>query len=113
MNHGRKRKGRSDRVHLVYELIVGKKSYIGITFLRDRSEAKTVRARVLQHWYNAHSRGYTWALSDALRTLDGVEDVEYRVLARVRGKEAAHAAEYELIREHKPKLNSDIRALIK
>lgn len=111
MNHGRKRKGRKDRMHIVYELIVGKKSYIGLTFLRDKNPDKTVRARVLQHWYNAHNRGSAWALSDALRKLDCIEDVEYRVLARVRGKDAAHAAEADLINEHKPKLNTDVRAI--
>jgi len=104
-----RRKKRSDRTHLVYELTVGRKTYIGITVLKDGSVAKTMRLRIVGHWYKAHVLNETWKLSEALRTLDAVEDVEYRILGKARGKAPAHSLERDLIAEHKPKLNTDIR----
>ena len=109
MNTGRKRKPRKDRPHIIYQLTVGNKSYVGVTFVRKQSVAKTMRARIIQHWYNAHNHNYQWGLSAALRKLDSIEDVEYEVLERVKGKQAAHARERELISELRPKLNTDIR----
>lgn len=111
MNNGRKRKGRSDRTHIIYELNIEGATYIGITFLRDKSVRKSMHKRIGQHWYNAHTRGYSWRLSKALLGLDTVEDVGYRVLAKVRGKEAAHLMERELIAELEPTLNTDIREI--
>ena len=104
-----KRKTRSDRTHLVYELTVGRKSYIGITVLKDGSVAKTMRQRIVAHWYKAHVLNEGWKLSTALRTLEAVEDVEYRILGKARGKAPAHSLERDLIAEQKPKLNTDIR----
>jgi len=111
MNNGRKRKGRSDRTHIIYELNIEGSTYIGITFLRDKSVRKSMHKRIGQHWYNAHTRGYSWRLSKALLGLDTVEDVGYRVLAKVRGKEAAHLMERQLIAELEPTLNTDIREI--
>lgn len=109
MNAGRKRKGRSDRVHLIYKLTVGQDQYIGLTFVRRRSVDKTMHARICQHWYNAHVKQLKWRLSTAIRQLDCVEDVEYQILAKVRGKQAAHQYERKLIMELAPSLNTDIR----
>jgi hypothetical protein len=46
-----------------------------------------------------------------LLSLETVEDVGYRVLAKVRGKDAAHLMERELIAELEPTLNTDIREI--
>jgi hypothetical protein len=109
MNIGRKRKGRSDRTHLIYQLTVDGKSYIGLTYLRKQSVPKTMRARLIQHWYNAHTHKHGWGLSEAIRSVDTIEDISYTILARVRGKDAAHEVERKLITSKKPKLNTDIR----
>jgi hypothetical protein len=111
MNNGRKRKGRSDRTHIIYELNIKDSTYIGITFLREKSVRKSMHKRIGQHWYNAHTRGYSWRLSKALIGLDSVEDVGYRVLAKVRGKDAAHLMERQLIAELAPDLNTDTREI--
>lgn len=109
MNNGRKRKGRKDRAHVVYLLTVGDHEYIGITFVRERSIPKTMHARLKQHWYNAYVHQKDWALSKALRKLDCIEDIEYEILEKTRGKEAAHKIERELILEFMPSLNTDVR----
>ena len=109
MNQGRKRKGRSDRMHLIYQLDVGGKKYIGMTFLRKQSIPKTMRARIIQHWYNANKLQYKWGLSKAIRDLDSIEDIGYTILARVRGKDACHKQERALIVKKKPVLNTDTR----
>lgn len=109
MNSGRKRKGRADRTHIIYALEINGKSYIGLTFLRDRSVKKSMHYRIKQHFYNATVRGYDWSLSEEIRRLDSVEDIGYKVLAKVRGKIDAHDVERQFIDELKPELNSDVR----
>lgn len=109
MNTGRKRKGRKDRTHLIYELTIGKATYVGLTFLRDQSVPKTMRARIKQHWYNAHNHGKPYKLPTAIRKLDSIDAISYKIVAKVRGKVEAHQAERQIITTIKPKLNSDIR----
>jgi hypothetical protein len=109
MNTGRKRKGRKDRTHLIYQLDVNGKTYIGLTYLRKQSVRKTMRERIVQHWYNAHSHQHKWGLSAELRAADSIEDVGYVILDRVRGKTEAHNVERELIRKYRPPLNTDVR----
>jgi hypothetical protein len=48
-------------------------------------------------------------LCNELRKLDCKEDIQFEVLATMRGKSAAHVYERELIRTLRPKLNTDIR----
>lgn len=109
MNTGRKRKPRSDRTHIVYQLRVDGQRYIGITFVRKQSIKKTMRARIKQHWYNANTHQYGWVLSEAIRNLDNIEDIGYEVLAKVKGKIEAHKLERLAIQRRKPQLNTDIR----
>lgn len=109
MNTGRKRKGRSDRSHVIYQISIDGDKYIGVTFVRDRSADKSVRARIVQHWYNAHVKKLNWRLSSRIRMLESIEDVEYAVLEVVRGKTATHERERQLIDKIKPSLNTDVR----
>ena len=109
MNTGRKRRPRADRTHVIYQLRINGQRYIGITFLRKQSLKKTMRTRIKQHWYNANVLQYGWHLSNAIRELDCIEDIEYEVLAKVKGKVEAHNVERKYIRIRRPQLNTDIR----
>jgi hypothetical protein len=103
------RKKRTDRNHIVYQITVKGKLYIGVTAKTQSTVDKSVRSRVAKHFYRAQTEGLNWLLCKALRTLDCKEDIEYAVLAVIRGKAAAHDYERELIRKMKPALNSDKR----
>ena len=103
------RKKRSDRTHIIYQITVGRKLYIGVTAKTQSTVDKSVRSRIAKHFYRAQTEGLNWLLCKALRTLDCKEDIEYAVLATVRGKTQAHDYERELIRTMKPALNSDKR----
>ena len=103
------RKKRTDRNHIVYQITVKGKLYIGVTANTQSTVDKSVRSRIAKHFYRAQTEGLNWLLCKALRTLECKEDIEYAVLAVVRGKTAAHDYERELIRKMKPALNSDKR----
>lgn len=103
-----KRKRRLDRNHIVYSLSVGKLEYIGVTYVQDRSPAKSLKRRFRKHVNRALTEGRDWTLCKAIRKY-GAEVFDIRVLEVVRGKPAAHVRERELIRERKPKLNTDVR----
>lgn len=102
-----KRKPRSDRKHVVYELQLATKSYIGVTRLK-RTAAISARRRFLKHVNRAMTEGRDWALCKAIRK-HGPESFDVIVLVVVRGKTEAHALERQLIREKKPVLNTDKR----
>jgi hypothetical protein len=103
------RKKRSDRTHIIYQITVGRKIYIGVTAKTQSTVDKSVRSRIAKHFYRAQTEGLDWLLCKALRKLDCKEDIVYSVLATIRGKTAAHDYERELIRKIKPVLNSDKR----
>lgn len=103
-----RRKTRTDRNHIVYSLLVGKLEYIGVTYVQDRSPAKSLRRRWKKHIQRALSEDRGWKLCNAIRK-HGAEAFTTRVLEVVRGKAAAHNRERELIRILKPRLNTDVR----
>jgi hypothetical protein len=103
------RKKRSDRTHIIYQITVGRKLYIGVTAKTQSTVLKSVRSRIAKHFYRAQTEGLNWLLCNELRKLDCKEDIEFEVVATMRGKAAAHIYERELIRKLKPKLNTDIR----
>jgi hypothetical protein len=103
------RKKRSDRTHIIYQITVGRKLYIGVTAKTQSTVLKSVRSRIAKHFYRAQTEGLNWLLCQALRKLDSKEDIEFVILATVRGKTEAHNYERELIRKFKPALNSDKR----
>ena len=103
------RKKRTDRNHIVYQIAVDSKTYIGVTAKTQSTVDKSVRSRIAKHFYRAQTEGLNWLLCKALRKLDCKEDIEYTVLAVVRGKSAAHEYERDLIRKLNPALNSDKR----
>ena len=100
---------RSDRNHIIYELVVGGENYIGVTAKTESTVLKSVRARAAKHFYRAKTETKNWLLCEALRQLASKEDIEIRVHEIVRGKAAAHKREVELRRSIRPTLNTDCR----
>jgi len=103
------RKKRSDRNHIIYELIVNGLNYIGVTAKTESTVMRSVQVRANKHWYRAQKENKDWSLCVALRELRSKEDIEIRVHEIVRGKAAAHKREVELRRAIKPVLNTDVR----
>jgi len=104
------RKKRSDRNHVIY-LITNTdndKQYIGITAVTGRAFLKSAQRRLQKHKSRARCEDWGWALyKDMRKYIDDIDIVyEVNVLDVVRGKEAVHKRELELIKEYKPKLNT-------
>lgn len=104
----RKRKSRSDRKHVIYSLSVNGLEYIGVTYVDKSAVSKSVIRRWQKHVRRALTENKDWTLCKAIRKYgpDAFDVCYYEV---VRGKTEAHHRERELIRERKPKLNSDVR----
>ena len=100
---------RSDRNHIVYELVVPQGNYIGVTAKTETTVNKSVRARAAKHFYRAKTETKDWLLCSALRELADKSEIEIRVLAVVRGKALAHKEEVRIRRELRPTLNTDTR----
>ena len=103
------RKRRSDRTHIIYELVVNGLNYIGVTAKTETTVLKSVRVRANKHFYRATSEGKTWLLCEALRGLSSKDEIEILVHEIVRGKSAAHKREVEIRRLINPALNTDCR----
>ena len=103
------RKKRSDRNHIIYELVLPSGNYIGVTAKTESTVLKSVRARAAKHFYRAKKETKNWLLCQALRELADKSEIEIRVHEIVRGKAAAHKREVELRRAVNPTLNTDVR----
>jgi hypothetical protein len=103
------RKKRTDRNHIIYELVVNGLNYIGVTAKTETTVLKSVRARAAKHFYRAKTENKDWALCVALRELNDKSEIEIRVHEIIRGKAAAHRREVEIRRLINPALNTDIR----
>jgi hypothetical protein len=104
-------KKRNDRNHIIYQIIGPQGSYIGVTAKTETTVNKSVRARIAKHYYRAKTETRAWALCELLRGYASKEDIDVRVLEIVRGKQAAHVRERELIREQNPFYNTDKRGI--
>lgn len=102
------RKHRSDRNHIIYELSVGRISYLGTTFIENGNAKKSLARRFRKHVNRAFGENKSWKLCEAIRSY-GPENFELKILHIIRGKTAAHKLERELIKQKKPKLNTDVR----
>ncbi len=103
------RKKRTDRNHIIYELVVNGLNYIGVTAKTESTVLKSVKARAAKHFYRAKTENKDWALCQALRALNSKDDIEIRVHEIVRGKALAHKREVEIRRTVRPALNTDVR----
>ena len=103
------RKKRTDRNHIIYELVVPAGNYIGVTAKTESTVLKSVRARAAKHFYRAKTETKNWELCIALRELGSKDDIEIRIHAIIRGKAEAHRAEVQIRRAVKPNLNTDTR----
>ena len=79
-----------------------------MTYVEDRSPTKSLRRRWQKHVRRALTENRDWSLCRAIRKY-GPDAFFTTVLEVVRGKAAAHIRERELIRERKPRLNTDVR----
>jgi hypothetical protein len=103
------RKPRTDRNHIIYEIVTPQGSYIGVTAKTQSTVLKSLRSRAAKHYYRARTEAKDWLLCQYLRTLNDKNQIDIRMHEMIRGKAAAHTRERELIRELKPALNTDTR----
>ena len=103
------RKKRVDRNHIIYELVVNGKNYIGVTAKTESTVQKSVKARAAKHFYRAKTEGKDWLLCAELRKLNSKDEIEILVHAVIRGKAEAHKTEVAIRRAVKPILNTDTR----
>jgi hypothetical protein len=103
------RKRRVDRNHIIYELVVNGKNYIGVTAKTASTVNKSVLARAAKHFYRAKTEDKNWLLCAELRKLSDKSEIEVYVHEVVRGKAAAHRREVEIRRAVRPVLNTDVR----
>jgi TfoX/Sxy family transcriptional regulator of competence genes len=103
------RKKRVDRNHIIYELVVNGKNYIGVTAKTESTVNKSVLSRAAKHFYRAKTETKNWLLCAELRTLSDKSEIEVYVHEVIRGKAEAHKREVELRRQIKPVLNTDTR----
>jgi hypothetical protein len=102
---------RTDRNHIIYEIVTPKGTYIGVTAKTESTVLKSLLARAAKHYYRAKKESYQWALCQYLRTLNDKTEIDIRAVEMVRGKAPAHQRERELIRVLNPLLNTDKRGM--
>ena len=102
---------RSDRNHIIYQIVGPQGIYVGVTAKTESTVLKSVRSRVAKHWYRAQRETKQWALCELLRSYESKDDIDVRVLEIVRGKREAHSRERELIRAMNPFYNTDKRGV--
>jgi len=105
------RKRRTDRNHIIYEIVTPAGSYIGVTAKTESTVLKSIRARAAKHFYRAQKEAKQWLLCEVLRSYTSKEDIDIRVVELIRGKAAAHVRERELIAKLNPELNTDKRGM--
>ena len=106
----KKRKRRSDRTHVVYQLtnMVTGEIYIGITVATGRAYLGSLKERWKRHVSRATRQTMEWNLCNSIRQY-GERAFSREILHLIRGKAAAHSMETALIHSLKPALNSTIK----
>lgn len=99
------RKKRNDRNYVLYRLLMGSESYVGLTVSNGRAFLRSVKVRVQKHLSRARRENKDWSLYAFLRENEEIQ-VQYEVLEVVRGRKPAYQRERELIAELSPTLNT-------
>jgi hypothetical protein len=105
------RKKRTDRNHIIYEIVTPVGSYIGVTAKTESTVLKSIRARAAKHFYRAKKESKEWLLCAVLRSYNSKDEIDIRAVELIRGKKAAHTRERELIAHLNPALNTDKRGI--
>lgn len=104
------RRKRCDRNHIVYRItnIETGEFYIGLTAVTGRAFRRSAKLRFMKHISRARCESKDWALYEDMRRYRGVEAKAYKweLVKVIRGKEAAHQYEVQLIDYLKPALNT-------
>jgi hypothetical protein len=103
------RKKRTDRTHIIYELLLAGGNYVGVTAKTESTVLKSVRSRVAKHFYRARTESKNWLLCKELAKLESKDQIQFRILDVVRGKALGHDTEVMFRRAINPTLNTDIR----
>jgi len=105
----KKRKRRSDRTHLIYQLtneITGE-IYIGVTVVTGKAYNRSLNERWKRHVSRATHETKCWSICESIRT-HGDRVFRKQILEKIRGKAQAHKRETELIHLLRPSLNSTL-----
>ena len=110
------RRKRNDRNHLVYK-ITNKETgefYIGVTAVTGRAFRRSAKLRFMKHVSRARCESKDWALYEDMRNYRGeeIETYKWEVVKVIRGKEAVHKFEVNLIDKLKPSLNTHKKTII-
>lgn len=102
-----KRKRRSDRNHIIYQInnTVTGEIYIGVTQCLGRAYLASLKKRWKQHISRSKHQNLKWNLYLSIEE-HGIEAFKPQILEIIRGKAQAHDRETKLIHELKPTLNS-------
>ena len=92
----------------IYSISIKGREYIGVTVVDQGRVMPSLTRRWNKHVRRALTENKDWKLCIAIRKY-GPDNFHVGVIEVVRGKSAAHIRERELIRERKPKLNTDVR----
>lgn len=101
------RKKRSDRNHVIYQVVCQDTgdSYIGLTVAQGQAYLRSVKVRWQKHVSRAIREDKDWNFCNFLRShLEA--NYYYKVLEVVRGRKNAHQRERQLISELEPTLNT-------
>ena len=113
MRMATRRKPRSDRNHLIYQITCEptQQTYIGVCIVRKSARVKSLKQRWNEHVRAANVAMKDWNMSKAIRE-HGSESFNKTVLEVVRGKASAYKREAELINLHRPGLNTKMKMKI-
>lgn len=99
------RKRRSDRNHIIYLLTSPTgKTYVGITVMEGKARIDSLNRRWMAHCRNANTYNRDNLLSQCIRE-EGHENFKREIIEVVRGKDAAHLREMQIVHSRKPSLN--------
>jgi len=101
------RKKRSDRNHVLYQIVCNDTgdSYVGLTVAQGSAFLRSVKLRWQKHVSRSIREDKDWELYRCLRE-NADAQWTYEVLEVVRGRKPAHQRERELIVELQPTLNT-------